>query len=274
MSVSLCAQSNFSDQLSLIIEKMSTISDGDRGSSESTATLRSVNSSNESDSLRSGFPPSSVNSSRCSAAETPALERSSLYRQEALIERVPNPMAEKCLPWCSCSCHARRSFTSPLILRTVIGEVSVQYRGKRVECDEFQCRRSANFSFSLKYDLPKYLMSRYIVMAMKCVSVEGPQFSLGMPRVMRWSHPLWNYANNNDVQAIQKLFSEGKASPHDVNPHGSNALIYAACHSNLQLSQFLLQQTADPDLVNGYGRTAAELLWERSFAGHLGPEDT
>ncbi len=259
----------------MVIEKMNTTNDGDRGSSESTATLLSVNSGgNESRSSCPGFPSSSENSRRPSAAEVPALERQGLYRQEALIERVPNPMAEKCLPWCSCSCHARRSFTSPLILRTVIGEVSVQYRGKRVECDEFHCRRSANFSFSLKYDLPKYLMNRYIVMAMKCVSVEGPQISLRMPRVMRWSHPLWNYANNNDVLAIQKLFSEGKASPHDVNPHGSNALIYAAGHSNLQLSQFLLQQTADPDLPNGYGRTAAELLWERSFAGHLGPEDT
>lgn len=259
----------------MIIEKMTPPSDKTRDSSESSATLLSANDSgDESRSSSPGFPSSISDSRRPSAVEIPTLERPGLYQQEALIERVPNPMAEKCLPWCSCSCHARRSFTTPLILRTVLGEINVQYRGKRQECDEFNCRRSANFSLSLKYDLPKYLMSRYIVMAMRCVPLEGPQLSLRMPRVMRWSHPLWNYANSNDVLAIQKLFSEGKASPHDVNPHGSNALIYAAGHNNLQLSQFLLQQSADPDLPNGYGRTAAEMLWERSFAGHLGPEDT
>lgn len=111
-------------------------------------------------------------------------------------------------------------------------------------------------------------------MTMRYVPLDGPQFTLRMPRVMKWSHPLWNYAHENNVLAIQRLYSEGKASPHDVNPHGSSALIYAAGHSNLQMSQFLLQQSADPDLANDYGRTPAELLWERSFAGHMGPEDT
>ncbi len=116
-------------------------------------------------------------------------------------------------------------------------------------------------------------MSRYIVMAMRIVPLDGPQPMIRMPRVTRWTHPLWKYCNDNDVVAIQKLFSEGKASPHDVNPHGSSALIYAAGHNDLQLSQFLLRESADPDLANDWGRSPAELLWERSFAGHLSSED-
>ena len=101
--------------------------------------------------------------------------------QEALIERELNPVVEKCLPWCSCSCHAFPRFTSLLTLRTICGEVNVHYRGKRVECDEFKRRRPADFSFSLEDDLSKYLMMRYIVMAMRCISSDGPQICLWMP---------------------------------------------------------------------------------------------
>jgi ankyrin repeat protein len=88
---------------------------------------------------------------------------------------------------------------------------------------------------------------------------------------MDWTHLLWNYARIGNLIAIQKMFAEGRASPYDVNPHGSNALTYAVGYRP-NIVRFLLQQGAEADLPNQAGRTASEMFWEHSFAGRLGSE--
>lgn len=115
-------------------------------------------------------------------------------------------------------------------------------------------------------------MSRYISMTMRYAASDGPDLLVRLPRVVSFSHPLWSYLNDGDLLAIQKLFAEGKVSPYDVNTRGSNALIYSVGRNYPGLSQFLLEQGADPDLSNDTGRTPSNLLWECSFAGKLGSE--
>ncbi|KAK4694098.1 hypothetical protein P7C71_g3424, partial [Lecanoromycetidae sp. Uapishka_2] len=82
----------------------------------------------------------------------------------------------------------------------------------------------------------------------------------------------------NEVRSFAQLkddllmFSEGKASPFDVNINGSNALTYAACHSGPLTCRYLLQQGVDPDVANWFGKTPAEMFWERGWGEHYGPE--
>ena len=71
-----------------------------------------------------------------------------------------------------------------------------------------------------------------------------------------------------NLVAIQKMFAEGRASPYDVNVHGSGALNYAVSHNRSEIVRFLLDQGADPELPNEVGRTAVDIYWEKSFAGH------
>lgn len=134
------------------------------------------------------------------------------------------------------------------------------------------CRRLPELSISVAYHMPKYIMSRYISMTMQYAASRGPELLLRMPRVVSFSHLLWGYLNDDDLLAIQKLYAEGKASPYDVNTRGSNALIYSVGRNYPELSQFLSEQGADPDLSNDTGRTPSNLLWECSFAGKLGSE--
>ena len=111
-------------------------------------------------------------------------------------------------------------------------------------------------------------MCRYIAMTIRYAPLDGPRFSLQMPRVTPWTHLLWNYAMVGNLAAIQKMFDEGRASPYDVNVHGSGALIYAVSHNRSKIVRFLLDQGADPELPNEVGRTAVDIYWEKSFAGH------
>ena len=192
------------------------------------------------------------------------------HQLESVQNLSPMVVKQQCQALCSCACHVRSVVRSPWILKTIFGKIRIRYAGGLPACNEVHCRRSPGSSFNVVYELPKYIMSRYISMTMQYAPSSGPELLLRMPRMVSWSHLLWSYAKNGDLLAIQKLFAEGKASPHDLNPHGWNALIYTL--HNPRLSQFLLDQGADPNHPNNSGRTPSDLLWEYSFAGIFGSE--
>ena len=115
-------------------------------------------------------------------------------------------------------------------------------------------------------------MNRYMTLTIGYAPLNGPNFALRAPRITPYSHLYWNYANKGDLTAIQRMYSRKRASPYDLNPRGSNALVYAANHTNYTISQFLIQQGADPNLPNHTGIVASEVLWDSSFAGRYGDE--
>ena len=183
-----------------------------------------------------------------------------------------NPKQGQCADWCSCACHSRRILISPWLLKTLLGEITVHYSSLKPICNETKCRRSNRCTLNMTYQLPSFLLSRYVSLTMRYASVHGPQFALRMPRVTKWCHSLWKYLRAGDIVAIQDMFSKGMASPFDANYYGSNSLVYAGSCGNSEVVQFLLQQGADPDLSNEAGRTASEVLWDISFQGHFGAE--
>ncbi|KAL9609151.1 MAG: hypothetical protein Q9167_006063 [Letrouitia subvulpina] len=149
---------------------------------------------------------------------------------------------------------------------------SLRFSGQRPYCNEKGCQRPLPKPFTLTYLLPKYLLRRYINLTMHYAPLDGPTFSLRAPRVTAWSHLFWRYANKADLPAIQKMFAQHKASPFDTNLRGANGLMYAANNSNYRLSQFLIEQGADPDLPSGSGQSGSELLFDHAFSGWYGDE--
>lgn len=146
-----------------------------------------------------------------------------------------------CSEWCSCICHRKSSFRSPWILRSMFGDVFVDYSTPGLACNECRCRRQTISSLRMTFHLPRYLIHRYISMGCRYTPLEGAAFSIRVPRVMPWGHLLWNYADHGNIIAVQGLFSMGKSSPYDTNLYGSNAFIYEATHGYGRLGQFLVQ---------------------------------
>ncbi|KAI4202228.1 MAG: hypothetical protein LQ350_002743 [Teloschistes chrysophthalmus] len=99
----------------------------------------------------------------------------------------------------------------------------------------------------------------------------GTRFNLRIPKTMDWEHLLWGYANHGQIGAIQKLFSEGKASPLDVNLLGESALNYAAQHPRLY--EFLVRHGGDQELADVHGYKPHELIGERLLSAELEEED-
>ena len=248
---------------------------------ESSSTTPALDFGSDSVRIRSLSADSNFNQARTgkagigrSPAALPTLisEDSLGHQSEFAQNQPPIVTKQQCKALCSCVCHARSIVRSPWILEIIIGKIILQYAGRRPACNELYCRRSPESSLNVVYQLPKYIMSRYISISMQYAPLSGPEFLLRVPRMVPWSHLLWKYLNDDNLSAIQKLFAEGRASPHDLNLRGSNALIYSAKRPSSRLSRFLLEQGADPDHPNDIGETPSDHLWESSFAGNFGSE--
>ena len=177
---------------------------------------------------------------------------------------------QECPAWCSCRCHQRRVFKSPWILDSVLGTLQIHFTGGRPDCSEYRCRRSDKAPTSILYRFPRYLLSRYVAMTMHWAVLDGPKYSLSIPRVTDWSHIYWNYCVQGNLEAIQKLFSAGKASALDLNLIGGNALIYNAVRGNLRLTTFLLENGADLEVKDDAGNVAGDALWKSALTGEYG----
>ena len=274
LSVSIRTHKEISDQLSLIVGMMTP---SRSFPNDSTGMVTALNSSSRD--FEAGWPGVDSNLSQARTGEgvlgepptgTRKLSENRLAQRSISIQNSsPNFVKQQCQALCSCICHTRSSFKSPWILETIIGKIDVQYVGRRPACNEFHCRRSPESSFKMVYQFPKYIMSRYISMIVQDAPLSGPEFLLRVPRMVSWTHMLWKYAKNGHLSAIQKLFAEGKASPYDLNPHGSNTLVYTANRHHFRVLNFLLEQGVDMDHPNQIGRTPSDLLWECFFAGKV-----
>ena len=260
-----------SDQIAFIAQKMATFGPGFQPSSrrpsypitEDIVPDNSTQSDGQSGpSLGSGGDETPANKEALVATQRPTTVR----------EQFLDAKGQQCVVWCSCKCHAKQSFRSPWLISCFIGEFRIQYDGARPQCNERKCVRSSSVSYHLTYRFPRYLLDRYLLTTAHFHPTDGPRFSLRMPRVMPWSHMLWYYANTQQTEGIQNLFSEGKASPFDLNLQGASALMYAAEHSDTAMCQFLIQQGADPEAPDESGKPPSRIMWENSFAGQYGVE--
>lgn len=219
-----------------------------------------------------------------SAAADAAIDAGAHRAHDIVSERVHNNSRDisewtvnqepkiQCMQWCSCRCHSRTSVQSPWIIRTIFGLSSIEYKSGTTPCNDRACRHSEITQIGLTFRLPRYLLGRYIAVALSYSSLQGPILSLQVPRTMPWSHDLWKYANSGDLTAIRTMFLEGRASPHDVNPRGASALLYAAPHP--KMAQLLAQHGADLSLKDDRGRTAVNLYGAILLSGKLTSEDS
>ena len=195
---------------------------------------------------------------------------------QALPQDPPNWLLSpqrksRCPEWCSCQCHSKLKLRAPWFLKTVFGLSTIEYTASRDPCNDRSCRGRQNLGFGMTFRIPKYLLSRYISIALTYTPLEGPRFSLQIPRVMPWSHPLFMYANQGNIEAMHNLFVEREASILDVNPIGASALMYTAKFP--RVLKALVDHGGDLSLRDERGRCPADLLGNLLLSGQLNSDD-
>ena len=202
---------------------------------------------------------------------TATLDGANGYSPDSQLERSSCFILAKpkqCPTWCSCACHSRRSLKSPRALTALLGELNIYYSGQ----SQYICRCSASSSFNVTYRFPQFLLRRYISFISQYSKNTGPEFLLRVPSVTDCHHRLWRYLIKGDIAAIQKMYNQGLASPHDVTRHGVNSLVFAADHGSAQLVNFLIDQGVDCDFAAERGESPSEMLWDRAYGGMFGKD--
>ncbi len=245
-----------SDSLALLLERMATIED--------RACRSGAPTDNNGILLGSAAPRTQEVTT---ATSQPISGRSAMK----LSWQITQAASEKCKPWCSCCCHFRKTFMVPHLLTSVLGHFILEYTSTGPTCNEHSCLKARATSLNFNYNFPWYLASKYLSFTMDYTPIYGTRFNLRMPRTMDWEHLLWMHANHGNIVAIQKMFSEGKASPLDVNLLGETALNYAAQHPRLY--RFLVENGSNQDMTDLHGYKPCELIGERLLSAELEDED-
>lgn len=176
-----------------------------------------------------------------------------------------------CRPGCGCSCHVKRNINSPRLLNAFFGDLSIHWRSQKKL--EVRCNCSGHTGVAVFYRFPEYIVQRYISMVLEMTYLDGPELLLRVPRVLPWTHLLWRYSVYGDLKAVQRMFADRVASPHDIDPAGRNALVHASKHRSTELGVFLLDQGADVNQPDNIGGTASERFLKRSFGGMYSDND-
>ena len=134
----------------------------------------------------------------------------------------------KCSLWCSCACHSPRTFSLLSSFGTVWVSLSSLPWLKR-SCTEYTCKGPENASDSIVYQFPSWFWGRLIAVTMKSSPICGPEINIKFHRAVMPSS-LYLFAFHGDIERVKNLFTEGAASPWDVNNQGSSGLYVS--HSN------------------------------------------
>ena len=141
---------------------------------------------------------------------------------------------KQCSLWCSCACHSRKKFRLPSPFGTLSGSFSGLPLLTR-RCAERACQNSAGPSGSIVYRFPSWFWNRLMAITLSSIPICGPEINIRFPRVVITSK-LYLFAMHGDISGVKNLFTQGAASPWDVNERGSSALYVS--HTDFTLASF------------------------------------
>lgn len=186
------------------------------------------------------------------------------------LRQLP-PRAKRCRIACSCICHNPVKLNSAAVLTGLVGSLHVKYRelpGLAPTCNERSCQRQMGGSASLTYKFPPWLLQR--IASVTFSPNFGLHFVLRAPRVVADDAPILRYAAVGDIQGIQKLISDGLASPGDVGAsYGMTALHIAFVKKDIDLCKFLVQHHADPSYETSLRRSVIDIVRDEGINGKI-----
>jgi ankyrin repeat protein len=180
-------------------------------------------------------------------------------------------MKRACPPACSCLCHKPVKISSSSMVAALLGMLHVKYRelpALAAMCNERSCQRQLMGSASLTYMFPPWLLHRMVSVTF------SPRFGLHMvlraPRIVADDAQILRYATVGDIEGIQRLMSDGLASPGDVGAsYGMTALHIAFVKKDIDLCRFLIQQHADPSYETTLRRSVLDIVRDERINGKI-----
>lgn len=173
--------------------------------------------------------------------------------------------ARSCKKWCSCVCHKQNHLKFSTPLTYVLGSLFVGYSGLPVStppCNEHSCLRRAIPALEFSYYFPGWFLARSLLMSLKLVPLAGPELTLRMPRLIRWTTKeanLFHSARAGKLEAIQSMFTGGIVTPFDVTLSLGESALFVRAPELFGQSFGHYGESADVTIVRGFRRAIRDM---------------
>ena len=139
-----------------------------------------------------------------------------------------------CGDWCSCVCHKTHRLTSPSFMNLFLGSLFIGYSGLPMNqqlCNERLCRGKRVAMVKVTYHFPRWALARTLHAMINVSSMGEPKLLLRLPRVIHWGSDIFKFAKRGNINGIKTLFSQGLASPFDVDDDDGETALHASTSS-------------------------------------------
>ncbi|KAI1150899.1 ankyrin repeat-containing domain protein [Nemania diffusa] len=149
------------------------------------------------------------------------------------------PYIISCRAGCPCSCHVQRRSSTPHLLSSLLGRLTIGTAGVpalNAKCDDNTCRGSPIRQVNLEYWFPLGFWSTIIRMQVTYGLNMGPTLNLETLRRVP----------DSAMKGLKHLFRQGRASPRDVSTtRGYSLLRWALYSKQYATCTFLIRAGAD-----------------------------
>ena len=124
-----------------------------------------------------------------------------------------------CSRSCSCICHRTSQFRAPSFLTTALGYLVFTSRGTSFiskTCTKRMCKRQAQFSASMSYRFPPWLVARAIFLSFSS-SPRNMISSLTTMRVLPGSARVFAVISSGAIEELRSMFQKRQASIYDID---------------------------------------------------------
>lgn len=165
------------------------------------------------------------------------------------------PAELACPKSCRCQCHKRRTIQLPSSLRYWLGALHISVANSRylqLPCTVPSCLELADLSATIQYTFPSWFAAAMISAHYKRTVWGSVDHLIRVVQVVETD--AFSFTRKGDLLSLRDLYSEGRASIHDVSAiSGYTALIDAIIYRKFDVIRFLLDSGADPTQQDLYG---------------------
>ena len=135
----------------------------------------------------------------------------------------------KCRNGRACTCHKRRRFMTPEIVKNILGALFIGYTGCPMleVCSEKSCQPHPVRFLELTYYFPIWIVARVMFLIIGIPHTGSPTFGLVIRKTVPFSSEpyLFQMASNGNAEGIKSLLMSCQAHVNDLTDHGNSALV-------------------------------------------------
>lgn len=100
---------------------------------------------------------------------------------------------------------------------------------KPATCNEKKCIQQQHQLIAVNYYFPSWLLRRALLLQYRWAPTDGGTISVKTPRAVSMHAPIFFFSEEGKIAEIQRLFTQGLASPFDIDEQTGQSCLQVSC---------------------------------------------